>query len=188
MIVSMIKRHARADRRLYAVLRRLLGAWRAFRKGVRQAHPTSYLSASCVVSPDLVLDAHSYIGPNCRVCSGVSIGKYSMLGPGVSIVGADHNYQVVGVPMIFAGRPPQVRTVIEDDVWIGCNAIVLAGNKVGRGAIVAAGSVVTRPVPDFSVVAGVPARVISTRFDSESDRAAHSQVLNGPTISGDYCP
>lgn len=53
--------------------------------------------------------------------------------------------------------------VIEDDVWIGCRAIILKGIRVGRGAIVAAGSIVTKDVPPYSVVGGVPARILFER-------------------------
>lgn len=54
--------------------------------------------------------------------------------------------------------------VVEDDVWIGCRAIILSGIKVGRGAIIAAGAVVTKDVPPYAIVAGCPAKVIKYRF------------------------
>jgi acetyltransferase-like isoleucine patch superfamily enzyme len=65
---------------------------------------------------------------------------------------------------------------IEDDVWIGCNATILKGVRIGRGAIVAAGAVVTKNVPPLAIVAGVPACVISSR-DTLNDGG--SSLLSG---------
>ena len=57
--------------------------------------------------------------------------------------------------------------IIEDDVWIGCNATILQGVKIGTGAIVAAGAVVTKDVPPYAIVGGVPAKIIKYRFTEE---------------------
>ena len=103
--------------------------------------------------------------------SAITIGNKVMLAPHVTIVGGDHNTSVVGRFMfdVKVKRPEDDRAVtIEDDVWVGTGVIVLKGVRIGRGAIVAAGSVVTREVPPYTVVAGVPARVISVRFDVDT--------------------
>lgn len=55
--------------------------------------------------------------------------------------------------------------IVEDDVWIGCNATILSGVHVGQGAVIAAGAVVTKDVPNYAIVGGVPAHVIKYRFD-----------------------
>jgi len=70
---------------------------------------------------------------------------------------------------------------VEDDVWIGSRAIILSGVTVGRGSIVAAGAVVTRSVPPYSVVGGCPARVIRFRWDVETI-LLHEDAVYGPEL------
>jgi acetyltransferase-like isoleucine patch superfamily enzyme len=72
---------------------------------------------------------------------------------------------------------------VEDDVWIGHGAIIVAGVTIGTGSIVAAGSVVTRDVPPFSIVGGNPARVIKMRF-SQEDLVEHKKMLMMGWIGG----
>jgi len=99
-----------------------------------------------------------------------------MLAPEVSIVGGDHNIDEVGVPMCFSGRPLMPETIIGDDVWIGHRVIVMAGVKIGDGAIVAAGSVVTKDIPPFSIVRGIPAKHMKYRFNEE-EWGVHIEAL-----------
>jgi acetyltransferase-like isoleucine patch superfamily enzyme len=102
--------------------------------------------------------------------SAITIGNKVMFGPCVLIMGGDHNTSEVGRYMIDVKRKrpsDDLPVVIEDDVWIGAGAIILKGVTIGRGSIVAAGSVVTRSIPEFSVAAGVPARVIKPRFRAD---------------------
>jgi acetyltransferase-like isoleucine patch superfamily enzyme len=103
--------------------------------------------------------------------SGIIIGNKVMLGPNVTIIGGDHNTSPVGSFMfdVTLKRPTDDQAVtIDDDVWVGTGAIILKGVHVARGSIIAAGSVVTREVPPYTVVAGVPAKVISVRFDVDT--------------------
>jgi acetyltransferase-like isoleucine patch superfamily enzyme len=116
----------------------------------------------------------------------VTLGRYVLLGPEVAFVGGDHRTDVVGVPMVFAGRPTLEPTRVEDDVWIGARAIIMAGVRIGRGSIVAAGAVVTKDVPPYSVAGGVPARVIGERFADPELRAKHDAMLMGSNIVGLY--
>lgn len=91
-----------------------------------------------------------------------TIGLNSMLGPYVNINCADHGTARTGEPMRFQpGRYGPV--VIGEDCWIGSHAVIMKGVTIGEGAVVAAGAVVTRDVPAYAIVAGVPARVISYR-------------------------
>lgn len=112
--------------------------------------------------------------------SAISIGNKVMFGPGVMIMGGDHNTSEIGEYMIDvkAKRPgDDLPVTIEDDVWIGARAIILKGVTIGRGAIVGAGSVVTRSVPEYAVAVGVPARIVKTRFDAQQ-LELHTRLLS----------
>ena len=111
-----------------------------------------------------------------------------MLGPRVSVVGGDHVFDQPGTPIIFSGRPVLKQTTIEADAWIGCGAILMAGVRIGRGAIVAAGAVVTKDVPPYEIHGGVPARKISERFPEPADRLAHERMLAEPPRRRSFCP
>lgn len=103
--------------------------------------------------------------------SGIIIGNKVLFGPNVSIRGGNHNTSVVGrfIYDVQEKRPDDDQCVIvEDDVWVGTNVVILKGVRVGRGSIVAAGAVVNREIPPYSIVAGVPAKVIKMRFDIET--------------------
>ena len=163
-------------------------AWRRWRHRLSGVHPTFYLSAGSIVCPDLIADEFSYIGPACIVGAKVELGAYAMLGPRVSIVGGDHVFDVPGTPVIFSGRPELPPTVIESDAWIGCGAILMAGVRIGRGAIVAAGAVVTKEVPPYEIHGGVPARKLRDRFANEEARRIHDLMLAEPPRRREFCP
>lgn len=92
---------------------------------------------------------------------GVVIGDDTLIGPGAKIISYQHQY-APGTPI--RAQPSQASPIrIGKDVWIGANAVVLAGVTIGDGAVVGAGAVVTRDVPAGAVVAGVPARIIKWR-------------------------
>ncbi|GAB2617682.1 acyltransferase [Belliella aquatica] len=102
---------------------------------------------------------YSYIG-----CSGhIEIGDNVMMSPRVSIYSENHNFEDVDKSMIEQGVTRSF-VKIEDDCWIAANSIILAGVTVGKGSIVAAGSVVTKDVPPFSIVGGNPAKIIKSRL------------------------
>jgi len=102
----------------------------------------------------------------------IRIGDDVMFGPEVTIRGGNHRFDVIGLRMRAVTeemkRPEDdLGVVIEDDVWIGTRAVILHGVTIGRGSVVGAGSVVTKSVPEFTIVAGSPARVIRRRFTPE---------------------
>lgn len=94
---------------------------------------------------------------------GVEIGDRTLVGYGTMILSANHRIPNRKSRIFDAGHVKKP-VVIANDVWIGANCLILPGAKIGEGAVVAAGSVVTKEVPAFSVVAGVPARVIRDRI------------------------
>jgi acetyltransferase-like isoleucine patch superfamily enzyme len=115
---------------------------------------------------------HSNIGPYCYIgCSGhIRIGSHVLMGARVSMHAENHNIDRVDVPIDAQGVTRE-DIVIEDDCWLGGGATILAGVHVGRGAVVAAGAVVTRDVPPYTVVAGMPARVVRRRDEDQRDGA-----------------
>lgn len=188
MPLGGLRRAIRNNQRLYFAARSVRMAWLRRRYRLRSVDRTFYLGGPGAISPDLVAGPYAYVGPGCRICPRVVLGAYVMFGPEVAIMGADHRFDLPGVPTIFAGRPEPVTTRIEDDAWVGLRAILLAGVTVGRGAIVAAGAVVTRDVPPYTIVGGVPARPIGERFPDPADRARHEAMLREPPRQGAYCP
>lgn len=149
-------------------------------------HPTTLLVAGSSVRQDLRTGAYCYVGPQCRIGPGVSLGRFVMLGPGVTVIGQDHVFDNPDLPMIFAGRPPLLKTVIEDDAWVGANAVILSGVTIGPGAIVAAGAVVTKDVPAREIWGGVPARRLRRRFMDTSEDERHTLMLSQPTKPGAF--
>ena len=92
---------------------------------------------------------------------GVSIGKDTLVGYRTQILSTNHSIPPVGENLPSGDQPGHVR--IEKDVWIGAGCIITAGVRIGEGAVVAAGSVVTKDVAANSIVAGVPAKLIRMR-------------------------
>lgn len=172
---------------LYQLIRNILMTYRRRVSGLTQVHPTFYMARGCSVSRDLVALEYSFLNIGCILGPKVQLGRYVMLGPYVAIIGNDHVTSKPGVPIIFSGRPSFLPTVIEDDAWVGFGAIIMAGVRIGRGAIIGAGSVVTKSVPPYEIHAGVPAKKIGERFTDRADRLRHDAVLDGPTVGGRYC-
>lgn len=106
---------------------------------------------------------NSGIGVRCEVRGPLTIGRNVMMGPEVCIMTSSHNTARTDIPMNQQGHLEKKEVVIGDDVWIGRRVIILPGIKIGNGVIIGAGAVVTKDVPDYAVVAGVPAKVIKYR-------------------------
>ena len=93
---------------------------------------------------------------------GVYIGDRTLIGYRTQILSANHTIPEIGERFPISGDL-YGRIIIENDVWIAANCIITAGVKIGTGAVVAAGSVVTKDVPPNSIVGGVPAKILSYR-------------------------
>ena len=157
------------------------------RRRLWSTHSSVYIGARCRISNDLIAGEFVYIGCDCEIGPSVEIGAYSMLGPRVVFTGDDHVTDRAGVPTIFSGRPALRPTYIGKDVWIGTNSIVMSGTKIGNGAVVAAGAVVTTDVGECEIHGGVPNRKIRDRFDSMEAKTLHLEMLKSPPAMGVFC-
>ena len=108
------------------------------------------------------------IGKYCHInenvfIQGAFIGDFVMIAPNVSILNSTHNYQNINLPMIKQKEILNLNPIIEDNVWIGRNAIILPNIKIGTGSIVGAGAIVTKNIKPYTIVGGVPAKFIKER-------------------------
>ena len=124
----------------------------------------------CDIEPkiDVGFKPNIIIGQRCQINQNVTIrsaeiGDFVMIAPGVTFLDRQHIFVSLDKPMVTQGVTSRQKIIVKNDVWIGQNAIVMPGITIGTGAIVAAGAVVTKDVPPFTVVAGVPACVIKSR-------------------------
>ena len=133
------------------------------------------LGRGCILSAtegELVLHDHVALSPHVHVGADsgrIDIGAHTAVGPGTVIRAANHCISRQDVPIMHQGHVPG-QTVIEEDVWIGANCVITPDVRIGRGAVVGAGAVVTRNVAPFSIVGGVPARLIGMRGQDEGAR------------------
>lgn len=96
----------------------------------------------------------------------IEIGRCTAIGPGTVVRAANHRFARRDVPIMRQGHVPGA-VIIEEDVWIGANCVITPDVRIGRGAVVGAGAVVTHDVAPFAVVGGVPAKVIGRRGREE---------------------
>lgn len=114
---------------------------------------------------DLIIGDYTRIGLGDTIIGPVQIGNHVNLAQNVTVTGLNHNFELVDKRIDEQGINKQL-IVIEDNVWVGANAVILPGVTLGYHSIVAAGSVVTRSIPPYCVCAGIPARVIK-RYNFE---------------------
>jgi acetyltransferase-like isoleucine patch superfamily enzyme len=128
---------------------------------------------------DVRAGRYSFIGTGFEAEGPVSVGDLTMLSRNVRIVGADHVHDDPGTPMRLGFAPtPRPPTIIEADCWVGHSAILLEGITIRRGTVVAAGSVVTKTTEPYSIIGGVPGKLIRKRFDAAAQRQ-HDLLLYG---------
>lgn len=131
-----------------------------------------------------------YIGKDVNIEANCHIGDFCLIANRVAIVGRhDHDFTALGYPVRFSpwvgsqtkkSRFYEDKAMIGDDCWLGYGAIVLTGVSVGKGSIIAAGSVVTKDIPEYSIAVGVPARVVGSRFaDNKTIQQHESAIKNG---------
>lgn len=133
------------------------------------------------IGDDFYIGKYSIIETNCRIGNGVILANH------VGIVGRyDHCYQQVGVPVRralsirdkdYSWKGINEMTTIGNDVWIGYGATIMSGVDIADGTIVAAGAVVTKDTEPYTIVAGLPAKKIGDRFESEEELNNHVNAL-----------
>jgi acetyltransferase-like isoleucine patch superfamily enzyme len=128
---------------------------------------------------DITIGHNVQFGKGSLIASDVEFKNYILVAANVSFVGKrDHDYTHVGKTMWESPRGERFVTQVENDVWIGNNATILAGVKIGAGSIIGANSVLTRDVPECEIWAGNPARKIKDRFERVEDKLNHLNYLN----------
>jgi acetyltransferase-like isoleucine patch superfamily enzyme len=108
---------------------------------------------------DVIIGDDTRIGIHNTIIGPVTIGNHVNLAQGITVTALNHNFKDTSLRIDeqgFSTKP----IVIEDDVWIGANAVILPGVTIGKHVVVAAGAVVTKGVPDNTIVGGVPAKEI----------------------------
>lgn len=114
-------------------------------------------------TPDLIIGDNSGVGINCELYGEIRIGNDVMMGPEVIIYTSGHAYENKNIPMRLQGSTNVNPVIIGNDVWIDRRVIIMPGVNIGNGCVIGAGSIVTHNVPDYCVVAGVPAKIVKER-------------------------
>lgn len=142
---------------------------------------SSKISRFCKIK-NTEIGKYSYVGPS-SIINNCSIGNYCSISSNVKIGLGTHPINFLSSSPLFYsknnifGKSEYVhlsfndeikKTIIGNDVWIGANVLILDGISIGNGSVIAAGSVVTKDVKDFTIVGGVPAKVIKERFNLET--------------------
>lgn len=118
---------------------------------------------NATIGNHVTIDDYSGIGKNSYISSYVKIGKHVMMGPECFIYTRNHKFSDLSKPMCFQGFDEYKPVSIGNDVWIGGRVTILPGIKIGDGCIIGAGSIVTKNVEPYSIVAGNPAKKIKSR-------------------------
>ena len=158
MLAPMYQKRGRGSK-IYHSVRMDTPPYRNFSLG-RHSVVESYCCINNAVG-DVVIGDHTRIGIHCTVIGPVTIGSHVNLAQGITVTALNHNFEDTGKRIDQQGVSTDP-VVIGDDVWIGANAVVLPGVTIGRHCVVAAGAVVTKDVPDYTVVGGVPAKILKT--------------------------
>jgi acetyltransferase-like isoleucine patch superfamily enzyme len=113
--------------------------------------------------PAIIIEDNVFIGAGCEfnIRKKIIVGVDTLIASGCRFI--DHNHGLLTNHLIRKQEGTEAEIIIGDDVWIGCNVVVLKGVTIGNGAVVAAGSVVTKSIPSLEIWGGVPAKKISER-------------------------
>ena len=133
---------------------------RCFASGIDK---TVNVENGAIFSSRVIVGEYSNIGIDAFIQGKTTIGKYVMMGPECIIYTFNHETGRIDIPMCEQGFREEREVIIDDDVWIGARVIILPGVHIGKGAIIGAGAVVAKDVPDYSVAVGNPATIVKKR-------------------------
>ena len=156
-LLAPLYQHRGRGSKIYRSVRMDTPPYRKFSIGRR-----SVIESFCCINNavgDVMIGDYTRIGIHNTIIGPVTIGNHVNLAQGITVTALNHNFEDTSKRIDEQGVSTKP-VVIGDDVWIGANAVILPGVKIGCHAVVAAGAVVTRDVPDYVVVGGVPARII----------------------------
>ena len=156
-LLAPLYQHRAWSSKIYWSVRMDTPPYRRFWLG-RKSVIESYCCINNAVG-DVTIGDHTRVGIHCTVIGPVCIGNHVNLAQGITVTALNHNFADSNRKIDEQGISTKP-VVIGDDVWIGANAVILPGVTIGRHVVVAAGAVVTKDVPDYSLVAGVPAKEI----------------------------
>ena len=156
-LLAPLYQHRGRGSKIYYSVRMDTPPYRRFWLG-RRSVVESYCCINNAVG-DVTIGDYTRIGIHCTVIGPVCIGSHVNLAQGITVTALNHNFSEPDKRIDEQGVSTTPVT-IEDDVWIGANAVILPGVSIGTHSVVAAGAIVTKNVPPHSLVAGVPAKVI----------------------------
>lgn len=129
------------------------------------------IGSDCKIQPrvnfgdgnDIEIGHHCMINEDVYIQKAI-IGNYVMIAPNVALYATSHVFEDLDIPMVLQGKTREEACIIEDNVWIGRNAVVMPGIRIGSGSIVGSGAVVTKNIEQNSIVGGVPAKLLKKRI------------------------
>lgn len=111
----------------------------------------------------LTIGDRSQLGQNVRLGGTITLGEDVVMGPDVIMMATSHEFSSIEIPINLQEAAPENPIFIGNDVWIGTRVIILPGVHIGNHSIIAAGSVVTKSCEAYSIIGGVPAKLIKKR-------------------------
>lgn len=111
----------------------------------------------------LSVGSRTQLGQNAQLGGEITLGDDILMGPDIVIMATAHNFDRIDIPINQQGAAPEEPVKIGNDVWIGTRAVIMPGVEIGDHCIVASGAVVTKSFEDYSIIGGVPAKLIKKR-------------------------